>query len=329
MALLGICDASGAFASAHCREGDAALAARAARSRVRPGFVLTQPDLAIVTCCPGVDCTAELARLGEEIGRDVPVVGGGAADALGELDASQMWVAGDTCVETSGVQVTLCWLSVRTRLVLSSCYEPVGRSTNGVCTAVSERNDELLCIDGRPAQDVYREWLACDATKEETCALATAFDEPKPASVLRSSTLRPLARTTATDRKVLLHPSRLTVNGGLELFAPVAVGDELCLMRAERADLVTLLSSARDTDADNDTIAGALVVYCGGCALAVGKAQLGTATKHLATALGRKPFCALFAYGELGHASGANVHANLMYSVVLFGTAKHNHFNAA
>ena len=66
-------------------------------------------------------------------------------------------------------------------------------------------------------------------------------------------------------------------------------------------------------------VAGCLVVYCAGCALAIGDAGLEQVCRSFAGAL-EQPFLGMFTYGELSRTrAGANQHANLMYAVLAFG----------
>mmetsp|Transcript_33364 Transcript_33364/g.45114 ORF Transcript_33364/g.45114 Transcript_33364/m.45114 type:complete len:97 (+) Transcript_33364:1794-2084(+) len=65
---------------------------------------------------------------------------------------------------------------------------------------------------------------------------------------------------------------------------------------------------------------GALVVYCGGCALSLEtNGRLKNVPDRVMNALSHQPFLGLFTYGELGVDSfGCNRHANLMYTVLRF-----------
>ena len=68
-----------------------------------------------------------------------------------------------------------------------------------------------------------------------------------------------------------------------------------------------------------DAFAGALVVYCGGCMLAV-RDRLEDVTAGLTEALPGVPYLGIFTFGEQGVVlDGRNRHGNLMISAVLFG----------
>ena len=65
-------------------------------------------------------------------------------------------------------------------------------------------------------------------------------------------------------------------------------------------------------------IAGALIIYCAGCMMAVHN-EMQTVVKGFRKALGSQPFLGLHTFGEQGCAvPGENLHANLMMSIIVF-----------
>ena len=66
------------------------------------------------------------------------------------------------------------------------------------------------------------------------------------------------------------------------------------------------------------TVAGGLVVYCGGCRLAVGE-DISEVSALVAEAFEGAPFIGCFTFGEQGLLVDRNVHGNLMISAVAFG----------
>ncbi|NNJ67935.1 MAG: hypothetical protein HKP54_07825, partial [Boseongicola sp.] len=66
-------------------------------------------------------------------------------------------------------------------------------------------------------------------------------------------------------------------------------------------------------------IAGALMIYCGGCMLAV-QEQLDDVAAGVREALPGVPFLGVFTFGEQGVVlDGRNRHGNLMISAIVFG----------
>ena len=92
-------------------------------------------------------------------------------------------------------------------------------------------------------------------------------------------------------------------------------GDRAAL--AARAGRVAELALKTGHLAPQD-IAGSLMVYCGGCMLAV-QDRLEDVYAGVREALGEAPFLTTFTFGEQGPVFGAgNRHGNLMISCVVF-----------
>ena len=64
-------------------------------------------------------------------------------------------------------------------------------------------------------------------------------------------------------------------------------------------------------------VAGALVVHCGGCRMAVGD-DVAMVSHAVATSLGDAPFIGCFAFVEQGRLLDRNVHGDLMISAAVF-----------
>ena len=239
---------------------------------------------------------------------------------------------------------------VHTAMVFSSCYEPAA-AFRGIITKADKR--EILEIDGRAASAVYRDWLQSARTAPEigssdnvadslrleelVClmlqdgASSTAIGD----KLFSISTLRPLGRrgadgfgsSHAQDDTFyqLMHPHSITERGGIRLFAEVKAGHEVTLMTSSSSDLVDLVTAATDSpdvSAFCESLQGALVVYCAGCSLQVGS-EISNVGKNLSTALRGQPFMGTLSYGEQGvDSAGCLRHGNLMYSLLLFGSAK-------
>ena len=168
-----------------------------------------------------------------------------------------------------------------------------------------------------------------------------------PLSLLAATTLHPLgvphkdARGRTCYR--LLHPAHavplagLTPSGeghGLELFARAEPNDRLVVMRTSSRD--ALARAAGDAvrlavpAATLERAAGALVVYCGGCALGIGADRLPTAIAQLAEGLRGAPFATQFTLGEMGPCAFVGVEGeerrvadeqcNLMLNLLVFGS---------
>ena len=234
-------------------------------------------------------------------------------------------------------------------MVFSSCYEPAP-AFRGIITKADKR--EILEIDGRSASVVYRDWLLNADTAPGISSSENVADKVKLQELVslmqqedattigdklfRISTLRPLGRRGAEDVESspvqdddtfyqLMHPHSITERGGIRLFTEVKVGHEVTLMTSSSLDLVDLVTAATDgpdVSAFCESLQGALVVYCAGCSLQVGS-EISNVGKNLSTALRGQPFMGTLSYGEQGvDSTGCLRHGNLMYSVLLFGSAK-------
>ncbi|WP_316015089.1 FIST signal transduction protein [Roseobacter sp. HKCCA0434] len=309
----GIWDPTGDYGSAMRPFGnDARGAARAALDAAllaadRPGEA---PDLIWLSSSPGRE-EEILSGIAEAVGENVPVLGGSAADD----DVSGNWRVFDAEGSAAdGVVISVLFPSTRVSFAYHNGYAPTAHAG----TVTSAEGRLLREIDGRPAAQVYRDWTGPDLIPsgvEETTA------------ILSESTLTPLGlfldRVGDVPYYLLAHPAGMTPEGHLELFADVAEGDELTLMSGspdrltERAGKVASLA-VQAGGGRPEAFAGALVIYCGGCMLAV-QDRLEDVTSGLRDALPGVPFLGSFTFGEQGVVlDGRNRHGNLMISAVLF-----------
>lgn len=270
------------------------------------------PDVIWLSCSPGTE-EAVLAGVEAVVGANVPVLGGSAADDTIEghwqvFDAKQS--------ETNGVIVSVLFTSKPISFAYHNGYAPTYHA--GVVTKCDGRL--LQEIDHRPAADVYREWTG-HSVIPETVTEHTA--------ILSESTLSPLGRhlddVGGVPFYLLFHPAGLRPDGTLELFADAHEGDTLTLMHGDpsqltqRAGKVAALA-AQTGDLAPDRLAGALIVYCGGCMLAV-QDRLKEVSDGVSDALPGLPFLGVFTFGEQGMVMGGRSrHGNLMISAIVFAS---------
>jgi hypothetical protein len=269
------------------------------------------PDLVWLSATPGAE-EAVLEGLQSVLGADVPIIGGSAAD---NAVAGGWFVFDGARTEQEGLAVTVMFPSTQISFAYHNGYSPEG--ARGVVTKASGR--VLHEIDGRPAMTVYSEWTQG--------AVRYAEPEGGAQAILSDSTLWPLGREMSQVGGVpfylLAHPATAHANGDIDLFANVETGETLTLMTgtieglAERAGRVAALArKLRSSDAP--PVAGALMIYCGGCMLTV-REELGRVVSGVNQALGGAPFLGAFTFGEQGALVGAgNRHGNLMISCIIF-----------
>ncbi|MEL6316574.1 MAG: FIST N-terminal domain-containing protein [Pseudomonadota bacterium] len=305
-------DAAGAYGvgSAALDEADPRAAAAAAmRDAIEnAGREGEAPALVWLASAPGCE-EAVIAGLEDVVGASTPILGGSSADRAVQGRWAQ---ATRERILANGVVVAALFPSTPISFAYSNGYAPTELS--GVATKVDGRR--LIEIDDRPAAEVYDGWCG---------AIGAPGDAPR--AILAEATLRPLGRAVAATGDVpdylLAHPATLHADGSLELFATVAPGERLRLMEGgvdpltRRAGRVAQEALARESFA-HERVAGALMVYCAGCMMAV-DARMGDVAAGVREALAPIPMLGLYSFGEQGRCwGGGNRHGNLMISCVLF-----------
>ncbi|MEL7097198.1 MAG: FIST N-terminal domain-containing protein [Pseudomonadota bacterium] len=310
IALFAISDPDGDYGTSFQHIGaDARAAAQAATQSAleaadRSGEI---PDVVWVTATPGQE-EGVLAGIEDVIGTDVPIIGGSAADNS---------VSGDwyvlSSVEAGGaaVVVSVLFPSTEVSFAYLNGYAPAGHQ--GTVTKVEGR--KLIEIDHRPAMEVYDAWTD------------TVFDTPAEGDVrniLSAATLWPLGRAVSEVQGIahylLAHPALANGDGSMEMFADLTEGETITQMAgtstalAERAGRVA--RQARPPA--GRAIAGALMVYCGGCMLSI-RDKMDIVLNGTEEALDGAPFLTHFSFGEQGKVvGGGNRHGNLMISCLVF-----------
>jgi hypothetical protein len=307
---LAIWDAAGSYGTASADLGkDAEGAARAtAMAAVRAAGRMGEiPDFVWLTVAPGRE-EQVLAGLRAVFGDQTPIFGGSSADN----DVSGKWAQfGPDAVHADGVVISALFPSAQIGTAYQSGYAPTGAS--GTVTKVQGRR--LIEIDHRPAAEVYHEWTGG--------AVPQAQDAPR--SILQAATLWPLGRITRKVAGVpfhlLAHPAMAQPGGALDLFADVSEGDQLWQMQGSANSLVARAGrvAERARGEISGEIAGALVVYCGGCMLSV-RDRMDEVQSGINTALGGVPWLGVFTFGEQGQpVGGKSKHGNLMISCTVLG----------
>ncbi len=267
------------------------------------------PALVWITCAPG-DEEWILAGIEEGLGgAKTPVIGGSSADNTVEGNWYQLT---NGQVLRNGVVVTAMYPSKPVRYAFDNSYIPTAHK--GIVTKASGRT--IYKINHRPAAEVYNEW---------TNGVVNGYLDG--GNILAASTLYPLGRmavwTQGAVHYQLSHPAAVVEDRALSLFTRVEVGEKIVLMESSARDLVNRIDRVTSRalagiTAPDRQIAGALVIYCAGCMLAV-QNELPELAGRFSEALAGRPFLGLFTFGEQGCALlGENTHANLMMSAIVF-----------
>ncbi|MEP6621321.1 MAG: FIST N-terminal domain-containing protein [bacterium] len=281
------------------------------------------PELIWVYQAPGHE-EAVIEGLRRVVGDRCPIVGGSSADN----DVTGKWrQLGPDGPLRDGLSIAVLFPSRAIDCAFQGGYEPSGPSgivtgigyevhgESGVVTAASGR--EILSIDDAPASSVYNRWIGGRVSGK--------LEEG--GTILAETTMCPLAVDAGSVDGVtcflLVHPESVRAGGALTTFRELQVGDRIYAMKGDRLRLIdraerVVEQARRGLSAPRSGIAGALVVYCGGCKLAVGD-DIGKVATAIANGLGDAPFIGCFTFGEQGRLLDRNVHGNLMISAVAFG----------
>lgn len=252
-----------------------------------------------------------VATLDEIFHGDVSIVGGSAADEA--LEAKWSCFAGQDHSD-NGVSITLFFSSFNISTSFQSGYSPTPRS--GVATRSEGRT--VYEIDHQPAAIVYNNW---------TGQLVDLEHATLPVNVLGSSTLSPLGVAVGDVSGIpyynLAHPETYTAEKALTFFCEIAQGETLTLMTGTVENIVSrpgrvAKEAILNSDDPDGEVLGGLVVFCGGCLLAV-EPRAAEITGHINNNLQSQPFLGCFTFGEQGCLMGGeNRHGNLMTSVTVF-----------
>ena len=277
------------------------------------------PELVWVFQAPGHE-EKVIAGLRSVVGDRCPIIGGSSAD--NEISGAWRQMHTDGVLE-DGIVVAVLFPSGGVSYGFQGGYEPAGQT--GIVTAVAAdahgrentSGRRILAIDGRPAAEVYNNWIGGGLSDR----IGTG------GSVLIDTTMAPLGVEIGRIRDVpqyrLIHPESISPDGALNTFAAVAKGERLHDMRGERAQLVKRagrMATQAATGLQNGpaALAGGLVVYCAGCKMAIDD-QVSEMVGFVSQSLAGTPFLGCFTFGEQGCMAGQNVHGNLMISTVAFG----------
>lgn len=307
---LAIQDPEGAYGTAMeplgaCPRSAAARAMRRAILKAgRPGEA---PDVVWLTASPGSE-EAVLAGIEDVIGQAALIIGGSAADD--RVEGAWSMFDGDA-VSAEAVVVSAMFPSVPFGCAFESGYAPTKKS--GTVTAAAGRT--IRAIDGRPAADVYGDWTDGRIVPPRSGSV----------SILAEATLYPLGspagEIAGITQHILIHPAVAHADGSLDVFADVSAGVNLCLMSGSTDSLVQRAARIVGTAVEqlgSRRPAGALVIYCGGCMLAV-RDRMDEVAAGIADVLGDAPFLGLYTFGEQGEMlDGDARHANLMISALVF-----------
>jgi hypothetical protein len=277
-----------------------------------------RPSLLVVFCTVRTE-EALLAAIAEEIGADVPLVGGTAAGLVSAMERKTAAVSSSMIVDgqvvENGVAVAVFYAPETFALAFGGGFAR-GSGKGGVVTSSKPRLIET--IDGRPAVDVYDEWLGGRLSE----ARATGKN------VQNFLAFYPLVQTVTNgnashNQFVRAWPSdNPAAPGSLTTGADVHDGETVYTSEGSENILLNRFASlprqARKNGGDKAATAG-LFFYCAGALQTIPREHRGVLATLVQQSMGDIPWIGLFTWGEQGSVPGIGYqHGNLMASTVLF-----------
>lgn len=264
---------------------------------------------ALVTLHATLGCEETILQaIRDELGVNIPIIGGSAADD----GVSGKWSLLDNDrVTVNGIAMAVFFPSARVSYSFHNGYAPMG--PNAIATKVDGRT--LVALDDQPAFDVYAKWY-----REANGAPIN------PDTLFEQSTLFPLGRQTGEVHGMpyytLSHPASVSREGGIQMFCNLQEGDIVHFMSGTTDMLVSragrVVYSANDHDKNPCEPIGGLAIYCAGCMLHV-RGSLHSVAANMRSSMHHAPFICPFTFGEQGLFLGGEIaHGNLMISAVLF-----------
>ena len=260
-----------------------------------------RPGVLLVNASPGFEEDV-LAGVGE-VFPGVRAYGGSAAD---HAIAGQWRVLTSHGAFTNGLALTGVF-GVNVGAAYLAPYEPTSQLTH----VEKAEGRTLVRLGDKSAGEQLVEWVG---------------DKIQPGNVLAQTALDPLGvRLPGKAGYITVHPARLYPDGKLDVFARIPEGSVVCHMRGTETGLIDSLSRLLDTALADGAIApeavrAAFLIYCAGCAGAVGDRLGAGLQRHIGARLGKVPLIGVCTFGEQGHIRGVgNLHSNLSLGLVLLG----------
>ncbi len=271
------------------------------------------PSMVLLGALKGTE-DAVVAELGKLMHSDVPLIGGTHSDN----SFRPGYVLGNNELIEHGIVIALIYSESSIGASFYSGF--VGKKKAGVITASDGRL--LKEIDGRPAQDVYREWAGGHFDDIDTST--------KNVLVMKSAT-RPLAKAIHLSngklRYIPVRPQRFNMDGSLSMGGDVTLGDTIYYVEGNKEALRRRAAAvARDAMVNGKikvkNVAGGLHIYCAGAAKTIGLEPDGEAVRmvdEVRKAMRDTPLIGGFTAAEQGAIPGYGIfNGNLMSSMVVF-----------
>ncbi|HMB96001.1 MAG TPA: FIST N-terminal domain-containing protein [Tepidisphaeraceae bacterium] len=254
-----------------------------------------------------------LAGLQEATGPNIPLIGGTAAGSVDEISRKKMsnWsiIANDKVIK-NGLAVAVFYSDTSFGWSYGGGYRRT--STSGIVTKCKQRL--ILEIDGRPAADVYNEWLG-----------GRVYEAQKRGdNIVNFCNLYPICRITGTyNQFIRAWPAEdPTMPGALRTGSTVNEGDKIYLSEGTWNLLLNHFASvprlARESTPGLSP-SGGLFIYCGSALECIPNEARPQMAFLVGKSMNDLPWIGVFSWGEQGYIPGAgNLHSNLTSGTVFF-----------
>jgi hypothetical protein len=258
-----------------------------------------------------------LASLQQATGPNIPLIGGTAAGSVDEISRKKMsnWsiIANDKVIH-NGVGMAVFYSTEKFAWAYGGGYRRT--STSGIVTKCKPRL--ILEIDGRPAADVYNEWLGGRVYEAQQ----------RGDNVVTFCSLYPICRITASyNQFIRAWPAEDPgTPGALRTGSTVNEGDKIYLSEGTWNLLLNHFASipkeARETMPQLRPTAG-LFIYCGSALECIPEDQRPQMAFLVGKSMDQLPWIGVFSWGEQGYIPGAgNLHSNLTSATLFFPQSK-------
>lgn len=258
-----------------------------------------------------------LAGIAEVVGKDVPVVGGNARDNTLTGEWRQFT---RTKMYSRGLVLAALYTDRKIGWAFESGFRLT--ETGGVVTRANPEGSLLYEIDGRPALDVYNEWLGGK--------LLPILKGKTRAELVMYTGLNPLCRVLRGEQGqigyLVAHPIPTQDNlkdHALPVYSQILQGSEIRLFAGQwqnllnRADQTPARALQRGGLTPEETAFG-IVYFCWGARNTIPPSEVPTIPLLVRSRLPGVPFVGVFTGGEQGPLPGiGNVNCNLVVSTVL------------
>jgi hypothetical protein len=260
-----------------------------------------------------------LDGIAEVIGKDIPVIGGNAGGDIQNGRARQFT---HKTTHKDGIVLTAIYSDKKIGYDFQSAFKPGDKT--GIVTKADGKM--IYEIDGRPALDVYNEWL--DGKLINEVKTYKSFDD-----IVIYTARNPLCKTIKGAGGQIGYETVHAVPTRDELaaktvpvYAPINTGDQIALCAAtwqtilNRAEIISQTALTR-ADLKQNEPDFAFLIYCKGATIAVPEADRAKIPYLVKNSLGNNvPFIGVHTEGEQGPLPGIrNISANLVGSLVVVG----------